>query len=129
MLFFIICLLTFSFAHGGSKCPDRVAIYPCICIDKPIGKTKFETTVVCQGLSYGSSLTAIEPGLSSMDIDHFLLYDSYWSDHPRLLQANARIPVNFLSTFKMREVTVADTVLSTFACPETDNCRTNYLKR
>ena len=134
MLFFVVCLLSISYAYAGSRCPDRGSIYPCICYDQKIGRTKYDTTVICHRLTYGDSLTNIESTLSSMDIDQFLLYDSYWPSHSTsLLQqqqhVNSRIPVNYLSTFRMTQVKVVDTALSSFACPQTDNCRTNYLKR
>lgn len=72
---------------------------------------------------------SIEEGLNSMEINKFLLYDSYWSKDTSKLLTNAKIPVNVLSTYRVHEIEIVDTLMHSFACPESDNCRTSYLKR
>lgn len=125
-----LLLFILPYVFGGTRCPPRSTIYPCICLDRSIGKSRYHSTVICQGLSDGGSIMAIEPGLSNMTIDSFLLYDAYWSNELRSVQFAARVPINFLTTFKIVELEVVDSKLTSFGCPdEEENCRTNVLKR
>lgn len=129
-MLFVVSLFCLSYVSAGtSKCPNRSEIYPCICMDRSIGRSRYHITVICQRLPHGDSLTAIEDGLLSVEIDKFLLYDAYWSNDSRRLLSAANIPVNYASSLKITEVEIVDSKMSSFGCPEEFNCRTNYLKR
>lgn len=124
----LMLLLILPSVMGGTPCPPRRDIHPCICLNYPIGKKKVETTLICQNLQSVDSIKAIEPALMEMEVDKFLLYDSFWThDGRRLLAQN--MPANGFSGYRIKEIQILDSKLDSFACPLEMNCRTSYLNR
>ncbi|KFM76251.1 Chondroadherin-like protein, partial [Stegodyphus mimosarum] len=130
-VFFTAIWLLFALnrVSAGSICPDRKYIYPCTCANVGQGK-KIWTIVVCARLADTDSLNHIIDSLKSINMDKFLLYDSFWDAHGREDEEKQKLPNNWVTNLRAKEMEIVDTKLSScFACQSTFSCRNSVTNR
>uniref|UniRef100_A0A2L2Y5G3 Leucine-rich repeat neuronal protein 2 n=1 Tax=Parasteatoda tepidariorum TaxID=114398 RepID=A0A2L2Y5G3_PARTP len=112
---------------AGSDCPPRVDVYPCICINtKLTGKRHPSTTLICQGLKKTDELGAILHVLKDLEIDKFVMYDSFWEAQQLGATGDSQsvLPNNWLTLTTIKEVEIVDSTLSPcFACSMSLMCK------
>ncbi|XP_035228650.1 protein artichoke-like isoform X2 [Stegodyphus dumicola] len=124
-LILLLCNIFIVCATVVSQCPPRKEIHPCICIEKQLGKRKYELIILCYNIGTPASFSNIETRLRHVEIEKFLLYDSYWRGSPG---QQSVLPKDFLNSYKIKEVEIVDTSLNTgFACRSTPNCEENNI--
>ncbi|KFM81295.1 Slit-like protein, partial [Stegodyphus mimosarum] len=126
-LILLLCNIFIVCATVVSQCPPRKEIHPCICIEKQLGKKKYELTILCYNIGTPASFSNIETRLRHVEIEKFLLYDSYWKSS----QAQQFVlPKDFLNSYNIKEVEIVDTLLIPgFACRSTPKCEENNIIR
>ncbi|XP_015913347.1 uncharacterized protein [Parasteatoda tepidariorum] len=111
---------------AGSKCPPRVDIYPCTCINTKLSRRQANTILICQGLKKTDELSAILPILKNLEIDKFIIYDSFWEVQKlgAVGESQSVLPNDWLTLTNIKEFEIFDSTLSPcFACRWTLICR------
>ncbi|GBL91645.1 hypothetical protein AVEN_23686-1 [Araneus ventricosus] len=128
----VTLILGITSSFGGSPCLPRNLIYPCICTNVPVVRKQVSTVVTCHGLRNSDELSAIFNSLRSIEIDKFLLYDSFWEAHLLGDAGDSKkvLPGNWMKLLKIKEMEIVDTPLSSkFACGKTFNCKNTMTTR
>ncbi|GFT84667.1 uncharacterized protein NPIL_514701 [Nephila pilipes] len=127
----LINAFLFSLALGGTVCPPRSDMHPCVCTNVIVSQRKLHTTVNCHHLPNSNAFNVILPSLRKMEINKFILYDSFWEAH-RLGDSENKtaLPPDWLRLLKIKEFEIYDTALtSNFACHPKMVCKNTFTHR
>ncbi|XP_015921332.2 leucine-rich repeat and fibronectin type-III domain-containing protein 5-like [Parasteatoda tepidariorum] len=114
---------------GGSICPPRNRIYPCRCINIENDNKDYHTIISCQKLQDVTTLERIYPTLMNMEIDKFVISDSFLLENSLKegAQSKSNLPSDWFTLTWIKELEIIDSNLSScFGCEAKMPCRNHF---
>lgn len=129
MLSAVIASLTVVI-DGGSQCPPRSDIYPCMCTAIPKVRQSIYTVITCSHLPSSTVLSSAVQVFKGMHIDRMIIVDSFLEaaqNYGKEADHHQKLPQDWLSHLRIRELEIIDSQLSPcFACDFSDMCQNSF---
>lgn len=115
---------------GGSPCPPRSHIYPCMCTEVRKTKQSIFTVMTCSHIPSSMELSDAVHVFKGMSIDRMIIVDSFLEaaqNYGKEADNHQKLPQDWLSHLRIRELEIIDSQLSPcFACDFTEICRNSF---